>query len=305
VVNLSPEEQENVQRRLATLIALRRHTTPLSEKEISKHLGYDSPEKLYGYLIDRGVPAWLVYPPDYPRGHSSAPTTKKPPQQAERKPRATGAAAKQLPSPSEAEDLFGAMVTYIKQRIRQALRYEITLKGKRFETWTKPYPPFDDETAALEASAHPPDPLWRLIAIYALCDESKMFRSSEVRPKAVDPMERLTQALHHEPEKAEREKLRRYVKGDNTEGINFVGLESRAKQVATLVLGGTVEKRGGRPPAEHPTTDMAAAEIVAKMRHAGVPHEQIRRELNEQNATNYSLEDIKRLGDLGQGPQNE
>jgi hypothetical protein len=123
MVNLSPEEQAEVRLLYDKLAMARRSSSNLSEEEISAQLGYDSPAHLYGYLVNWGLPAWFVYPP----GHSGdllAPPTNEPREQAERKARGTSAAAKRLPPLSEANELFGAMLTYIRHSIRRASRVE-------------------------------------------------------------------------------------------------------------------------------------------------------------------------------------
>jgi hypothetical protein len=309
MVNLSPEEQERASLVVVILLTLRHQG--YSEKDISDYFRtpntphrFDSIEHLYSYLRARDVPDWQIYPPGH-TGDTKKTPTEKPHKQADRKARSQAALAKMLPPARQAEHLLEAMVTHIRHSIRRASRAETVLRGKRFETWTRLPPPFKEETAALEASEDPPDPLWRLIAMYALSDEPEMFRSSEVRPEAVPPMERLIKALHPRPEEAEREKINRYIEGWETKGRKHPGLKTRAKQVARLVYGSEVPEKGGRPPAEHPPKDMAAAKIVAEMQSLGISDEQIQRELNEQKDTDYSIKDIERLGELGQRAADE
>ena len=148
-----------------------RYQAKYSEEEIAKRLGFDSPGHLYGYLQDRNAPDWLAYPPGRQAvgstGEAARPTEEHR-QRQERKARPQPGPAKQLPPPEQAADLFEAMMNYIENNIRSATRANTVLKGKRFETWVRLPPPFEGEEAALEASEDPPDPLWRLIAMYAL-----------------------------------------------------------------------------------------------------------------------------------------
>jgi hypothetical protein len=267
-----------------------RNSENLPEEEIARKLKFESVEKLYDQLKVWGLPEWFMYPEGKSPETEAAAFYSATPERA-RKPPPPAAPAKKLPPAERAKYLFEALATRIASDARFTAQFEDVLRGKRFETWWQHHP--DKKPAAVEASEYPADPLWRLIAMYALADERQIFGSRQMG----EPMERLIQALHPEPEKADRAELRRYIEGDQTGRENFPGLKTRAKQIARIVRGGKTKQKGGRVVKEYSSADMAVAYLVAVGRKEGQSDELIHELIGDPD---YSLEDIRRLGDIGQ-----
>ena len=122
----------------------------------------------------------------------------------------------------------------------------------------------------LGAMQHPPEPLTRLIATYALADE---------------PLELLLHALHYNPSEIKQERLKQAIEE----------LRHKAGQLAKFVYGG--ELRRGRTTGEENSEKHLIGWIVHREREAGLSDEEIRGVL-ERHGYDIPLAEIRRLGNL-------
>jgi hypothetical protein len=111
-------------------------------------------------------------------------------------------------------------------------------------------------------------------------------------------VEPLVEALHHDPESVDRQKLHKRIEGrKGTDGLD--GLKALAEQIAKAVRGGTV--RTGSPAAELSSHEINLASRITKLREEDWPDEDIYqklRSLDHDLAKNLSWEDFQRLANL-------
>ncbi len=246
----------------------------LSEDEIAAKLGFGSAEAMRMQLKNWEIPDWLV-PEKAAIGEND---TRK------RRARRGEGEAIELPPAEGAVELFNeALKAYAEDVVKLKLRKEY-FKDERFVV-THEYPPetksagllfrreklsavewdffcsmygkdpdtIDEfevyHTTYLErgASQSPPEPLPRLIAMYAL---------------AGLPLDPLLEKLHHVPEDVNREQLQRQINYvPDEENPKPVGLIPQAQQLAKLVRGRT-SLRTGRNTGELSALEHAAIKKI-------------------------------------------
>lgn len=287
MVNLSTQEQKRASLTMALLIGLR--IQGLQEKEIedvfrtpaTQRDSFDSLERLYAYLLDRGFPRWCVYGED---GSGGAPG---PLPEKTRKVRGVDDTSHPLPSAARAAVLFEVLAKWVEREAKFVAELVESRRGNLIETW---WDASDGKPAAMGISKAPVDPLWRLIGMYALADEQNMFGGNVV------DMELIVRALHPEGENEDIEEILkniyRYINGWKTDGRQHDGLKTRAKQIAQIVRGGKLKR--GRTD-EVSAEEQSLACVVSHTRRSGLSDKQARDAIDDGR---YGLGEIKRLGGL-------
>lgn len=132
-----------------------------------------------------------------------------------------------------------------------------------------------------EATRFPADPIVALIGAYVLAD------------KTLQP---LLDALHPEPEEADRRQLDILINGSGEGKKHVPGMWYKAQQIAQLVRGGKVHR--GRPPEELSDKDVMTARRIAELKKSGLKKSGLSyKEIHQRMAARgYDLEDIEWLG---------
>jgi hypothetical protein len=285
----------------------------LTEEEIAKRAGEESPTLLYERIKEDGHPICPKCGATYvDETHCEVAPTEK--SGGGRKARSSGP-ARQLPPASSAAPLFREKLESLLQANEELKHRDEKLQGGRFfqssvkwdpasfsrdlmsdEQWqyireslgldpeAKDYMYFGGATWFLGGgSAAPDDPLPALIGAYLLA-------GGEVEP--------LVGLLHLDLESAEWKQIEKRIAGrQSADGLD--GLKTLARQLATLIRGGKLGQ--GRDPTEVSNVEYNLASRITELRKQGWSHEdayQKVRSLNNSFARELSWEDYQRLAGL-------
>lgn len=303
------------------------------DEELARNLGFGSSQAMYRQFRNWGLPEWLIDEPEGsgPPGESAQPSSGKKRRQArmggEAVPLPPANRAEQLfrealealssymekPEPASDAPAGFMDVTFTEQSTLASL--EEQLQAGRFvgDMVSRPDPrdvyelrredlPQQEWEQACEtygidpeqdsflvnaeigispqgATRHPPDFLSALIGAYILSGKD---------------LEPLVERLHPTPETLDWDRLRNLVYDNGKEGQKFVpGMWYKARQIATLVRGGTLRK--GPPTESFDEDELFAARRISWLKKRGLSYKQVHERLKRYG---YSLEDIHRLGKI-------
>ncbi len=304
-------------------------TRKVSEQEIARQLGTESPAALYQTLHQDGFPVCPICgaTPEGP-GHCKPPVTK-------RKRRARqGGAAIELPRAREARDLFREATQALSKLVdpptppidhndvtfRQIVDsldllgdLEEFLQGERFISASvyRPDPDeiilrrkdFTEEAWVAACEAHGEDTSTDVILTdsVGVSPQGAKQTPAEILVKLIGayvlaglPLDPLLEKLHPEPDEVDRNQLEAFIYGKTTQGGRHTeGMMDKVRQIARVVRGGTVRK--GPPTEELSRKDLQAAWEIASWRSQGYTDDLIHHLLQHKG---FSRSDVTRLGNL-------
>src|SRR5215211_7516554 len=251
------------------------------EQHIVEKLGFGSVEAIQTQLSNWDVPRWITHDDgtvERPRNPKPAPR--------KRRARSSGP-PRELPPASNTIPLF-------REKLETLSRANEELKHRKESRQGRHYPyrtvsrktPSDNEWDSIAellgldsvakdnlyfgggtinrgtSSPAPQSPLPELIGTYLL---------------AGGVVEPLIEALHDDPDSANRSEIRKRIEGRKSGPEKLDGLKALASQLAILIRGGTLSR--GNPPPGESSHKLNLSHRIAIRREAGVPDKQIYEDL--------------------------
>lgn len=284
--------------RYAVYVAHRRNDTKSAE-ELARELDFGSPEALYRRLRSDRFPVCERCGDPYAPAPDHCPD---PDASSGRRARNTGEAT-ELPPPALASDLLRPVLHRLAATVDELDHRREQYRARRFERAD----PLDDPVALSRQQFSQDewlaiceeigeDPQQHMILLHY---QTTLFaRGASYAPRDTaliaayilcggDP-EPLLEALHPDPDNADREKL--LYSGTERYGAKVEELHTVAAQVARLVRGGHVGP--GRVAEELSRSEQATASEITRRLSNGEPSEQVKEDLRERG---FSSDDYERL----------
>jgi hypothetical protein len=259
----------------------------LSEEDIAKKLGFDSPTELYRQVSQDGYPVCpFCGTTDVSRSHCSSEKEYK-----RRARRGTGK-AEELPPAEAAAPLF--------HQALKKLGWEVVDLQNRHEYWhdgrfvaQEVYndPVLQDGKWIDEATTniprggkqYPAEPLTTLIAVYVLSGL---------------PLKPLVEKLHRAPETVDFGYLEAQIAGKKTKKGHKPGLRSKAEHIARLVRGAPTPLKPGRDTGEYSAREQNAIWYMRDLETSGFSRFDIVQELKKRGFTTEEIERFSNFKNL-------
>jgi hypothetical protein len=246
-----------------------RRRQEIAEEAIAEQLGFGSSLALYARLEAEGYPICKVCgATDVPKEHCE------PPKQSRQRRALQGEGeATELPAAGGAVPLLKEVLKELVEAVDQLGERTEYLKDERFVArYQHEGPqPQDQRITFFGASQHPPEPLTKLIAVYALSDE---------------PLEHLVVALHPAPSETDARRVEQAVEE----------LKDKAAQLAKLVRGRRSLRRGPST-GEASSREQIIAWMVRDHHERGLSENEIQESL-KRDGFPITIAELRRLKNL-------